>query len=162
MVKTQCLCLSVLSLSCSLARSLARALSLSLPPSLPPIYLLFLNPPSLPLSPSPPPPVPLHRVCWRHLGKQLKVEFSFFFYATKRDSENIIDCKKRRLTRFLNRFLLHFINILLLTAKRDSLLGIGRLRLGFPHVYDNGQCHTTSSVQNPLTHSSPSPSDLFL
>ena len=53
---------------------------------------------------------------------------------------NIIDCKTRRVTRFLNRFLLHVINSLLLTEKRDSLLGICRLRLGFPHVYDNDDC----------------------
>jgi hypothetical protein len=30
------------------------------------------------------------------------------------------------------------INRLLLTAKRDSLLGLCHLRLGFPYVHDNG------------------------
>jgi hypothetical protein len=35
--------------------------------------------------------------------------------------KNIIDCKRRRVGRFLNRFLLHVINSLLLTAKRELL-----------------------------------------
>jgi hypothetical protein len=35
-------------------------------------------------------------------------------------------------------FLLHVINSLLLTERRDCLLCICHLRLGFPHVYDNG------------------------
>ena len=63
----------------------------------------------------------------------------------------MMDCKTRRVTRFLNRFLLQVINSLLLTAKRDSLLGMCRL-------YDNGWpnpmthwLHTASSLPNPMT-----------
>ena len=35
-------------------------------------------------------------------------------------------------------YLLHVMDSLLLTAKRDSFFVICRLRLGFPHVHDNG------------------------
>jgi hypothetical protein len=60
-------------------------------------------------------------------GQQTRLHLMCGRRVPKRDSENIIDCKKRRFTRFLNRCLLHVINSLLLTAKRDSVLGMCRL-----------------------------------
>jgi hypothetical protein len=42
-------------------------------------------------------------------------------FTAKRDSENIIDCKTRRVTWFLNDVCFHVINSLLFTAKRDSI-----------------------------------------
>ncbi len=63
----------------------------------------------------------------------------------------MMDYKTRRVTRFLNRFLLQVINSLLLTVKRDSLIDMCRL-------YDNGWpnpmtlwFHTASSLPNPMT-----------
>jgi hypothetical protein len=68
-----------------------------------------------------------------------------------------------RFTRFLNRCLLHVVNSLLLTAKSATLLGICRLRLGFPHEYDNVHlnCIQLAIYETPSpTDSSPPPSDL--
>jgi hypothetical protein len=95
------------------------------------------------------------------LKRQCDTRFHLLQSATVK---KVIDYKtRRRVTRFLNRCLLHGINSLFLTTKRDSLLGTCSSRLeilGFPHVHDYGSLHTASILPNPPTHSSPSPSDL--
>ncbi len=64
-----------------------------------------------------------HRACplpWFHLLHNTWTR-NVIRFTPKRDSENIIDCKTRRVTWFLNDAWFHVIKSLLLTAKRDSI-----------------------------------------
>jgi hypothetical protein len=86
--------------------------------------------------------VPLARF---HLQENVNATRDFIL---KRDSENYW-LQYAMCYAILNRFLLHVINGLLLTAKCDSLLVKCRLRIGFPHVYDNRWLHTADSLPKP-------------
>jgi hypothetical protein len=70
-----------------------------------------------------------------------------FNLLAKRDSENIVDFRKRVFMRFLNRFLLLVMNSLLLTANLDSCLSHDT----YDYCSDmyNDRLHTTSSLPTP-------------